>query len=331
MGYSSSVYKTAANRLAEKRLTAQREADYRRAEIFRKLPRAQELDSGISGGGIRAARAVVSGSNAAEELRKLRDENLRMQQELKNLLLTNGYSEGDLEPRYSCKRCSDTGYYDENGRTFMCSCLKQTLAECACEELNRSAPLTLSTFRTFRTDFYPEEVNEKGISPRAHMKKVFGYCQNYAHDFTPESKGLLMCGATGLGKTHLSLAIANEVIRRGYGVIYVSAPAVIAHYEKQMRQRSDNDELLDMITDCDLLIIDDLGTEFNSQFSVSHLYNLINSRILSHKPVIINTNLSIRELEKVYGDRLVSRLTGETEKLNFLGRDIRVAKKRLGV
>jgi DNA replication protein DnaC len=137
-----------------------------------------------------------------------------------------------------------------------------------------------------------------------------------------------MCGATGLGKTHLSLAIANEVIRRGYGVIYVSAPAIIAHYENRMRQRSETDELLDMATDCDLLIIDDLGTEFISQFSVSHIYNLINSRLLSGKPVIINTNFTMRELEKTYSNRLVSRLNGEAEKLNFFGRDIRIMKKR---
>ena len=329
MGYSSIIQKKAADRLAQRRLEARRNADFRREEIFAKLPRAAELEKGIGNSGIRAARAVVAGGNAAEELERLKNENLSMQEELKQLLVTNGYSADALEPDYTCKRCSDTGYYDENGITLMCGCLKQALTECACEELNRHAPLTLSTFDSFRIDFYPDEADQNGINPRQHMDRVVRYCKSYAHNFTTNSKSLLMCGATGLGKTHLSLAVANEVIRRGYGVIYVSAPAIIAHYETQMRRRTENDELLDMTTDCDLLIIDDLGTEFNSQFSVSHIYNLINSRLLSRKPVIINTNLTMRELEKTYSNRLVSRLNGEAEKLNFFGRDIRIAKKRL--
>ena len=251
-----------------------------------------------------------------------------MQEELNQLLISNGYTADALEPDYTCKRCSDTGYYDENGRTLICTCLKQTLTECACEELNRHAPLRLSTFDSFKLDLYPDETDVNGINPRHHMDRVVRFCKGYANNFTTQSKSLLMCGATGLGKTHLSLAIANEVIRRGYGVIYVSAPAIIAHYESRMRQRSETDELLDMATDCDLLIIDDLGTEFISQFSVSHIYNLINSRLLTRKPVIINTNFTMRELEKTYSNRLVSRLNGEAEKLNFFGRDIRILKKR---
>lgn len=328
MGYSSNIQKKAADKLAQRRLEARRNADFRREEIFAKFPRAAELEKGITGSGLRAARAVVSGGNVTEELEKLKNENLTMQEELRDLLTSNGYSADALEPEYTCKRCSDTGYYDENGRTLICGCLKQTLTECACEELNRHAPLRLSTFDSFRLDLYPDETDSNGINPRRHMDRVVRFCKGYAGNFTTESKSLLMCGATGLGKTHLSLAIANEVIRRGYGVIYVSAPAIIAHYESRMRQRSETDELLDMATDCDLLIIDDLGTEFISQFSVSHIYNLINSRLLSRKPVIINTNFTMRELEKTYSNRLVSRLNGEAEKLNFFGRDIRIMKKR---
>ena len=328
MGYSIRIQKKAADKLAQRRLAAKRDSDYRRAEIFTKLPRAAELEKGIAASGIRAARAVVSGGNVTEELEKLKRENLSMQEELNQLLISNGYTADALEPDYTCKRCSDTGYYDENGRTLICNCLKQTLTECACEELNRHAPLRLSTFDSFKLDLYPDETDVNGINPRQHMDRVVRFCKGYANNFTTQSKSLLMCGATGLGKTHLSLAIANEVIRRGYGVIYVSAPAIIAHYENRMRQRSETDELLDMATDCDLLIIDDLGTEFISQFSVSHIYNLINSRLLTRKPVIINTNFTMRELEKTYSNRLVSRLNGEAEKLNFFGRDIRILKKR---
>ncbi|MEF2883911.1 MAG: ATP-binding protein [Ruminococcus sp.] len=328
MGYSTNVYKKAADKLTQRRITAQREADERRKEIFRRLPRAGELEKGIASSGIKAARAVIGGGNVKEEMERLRDENLRMQSELRVLLRTNGYEEDVLEPRFVCKRCKDTGYVEENGRTFVCACLKQTLAECACEELNRSAPLSLSTFETFRTDYYSAQRGDNGIVPREHMEKVLKRCRSYAANFQPNAGGLLMCGATGLGKTHLSLAIANEVIRRGYGVIYVSAPSIIAQYEKRMRTWGETNELLDMVTDCDLLIIDDLGTEYKNQFSVSHIYNLINSRLLAHKPVIISTNLNMKELEQHYSNRLVSRLNGEVEKLNFLGKDIRIAKKR---
>ena len=135
-----------------------------------------------------------------------------------------------------------------------------------------------------------------------------------------------MCGATGLGKTHLSLAIANEVIRRGYGVIYVSAPAIIAHYENRMRQRSETDELLDMATDCDLLIIDDLGTEIVSQFTLTALYTLINDRVLCGKPTIISTNLTTDGISRRYNPQIASRLRGNFRRVAFVGDDIRLKK-----
>ena len=327
MGYSSSVYKAAADRLFERRLNAEKEADRRRAAIYKKLPRTKELEKEISHCGIQAARAVISGGNVTEEMKNLRDRNLAMQSELAEILTSNGYDKDVFEPSYSCKRCSDTGYYDENGRTLVCNCLKQALVSCACEELNRTAPLSLSTFESFSLDYYDKEVDSKtGISPCNHMSKILRYCQNYADNFTKNSESILMKGATGLGKTHLSLAIANEVIKKGYGVIYVSAPSLMQKLEKQYFSRND-DVATDMLIECDLLIVDDLGTEFHSQLSVSLIYNIFNSRMLANKPVIINTNFDLRELEKNYTERFVSRVIGNAQKLDFLGSDIRVRKK----
>ena len=137
-----------------------------------------------------------------------------------------------------------------------------------------------------------------------------------------------MKGRTGLGKTHLSLAIAGEVLKRGYGVIYVSAPALLQKLEKEYFSRTGGDtSSFDMLTDCDLLIIDDLGAEFRTQFSVSQIYNILNSRLLQHKPVIISTNLSMQELEKNYSERFVSRINGAAQKLDFVGKDLRVRKR----
>ncbi len=328
MGYSSSVYKTATDRLFERRLKAEKEADRRKAEIYKKLPRTKELEKEISRCGIQAARAVISGGEITEEMKNLRDSNLAMQSELTEILTSNGYDKNVFEPSYSCKKCNDTGYYEENGRTLVCNCLKQTLVSCACEELNRTAPLSLSTFKSFSLDYYEKEKDLKtGISPFNHMSKILRYCQNYAENFTKNSESILMKGATGLGKTHLSLAIANKVITKGFGVIYVSAPSLMQKLEKQYFSNNDENSALDMLVECDLLIVDDLGTEFKSQLSVSLMYNIFNSRMLANKPVIINTNLNLRELEKFYTERFVSRIIGNAQKLDFLGSDIRVRKK----
>ena len=330
MGYSSSVYKAAADRLSDRRVKALREAEYRKNSIYQELPRVKELEKEISRSGIMAARAVISGGNVTEQMEKLRDKNLALQKELEDVLVSNGYSKDVFEPEYKCKKCNDTGYFDEKGKTLVCQCLKKELVSCACAELNRTAPLALSTFETFTLDFYDKnDTAGIGVSPYNHMSKIFRYCKNYAHDFTDSSNSILMKGATGLGKTHLSLAIANEVIHKGYGVIYVSAPSLMQRLEKQFfSKNNDDDSVVDMLLECDLLIVDDLGTEFHSQFSVSQMYNIFNSRLLSGKPIIINTNLSLSELEKVYTERFVSRIVGNAEKLDFLGKDIRIQKNR---
>ena len=291
MGYGSSVYKSAGDRLAEKRLAAEKRADMRRAEIYSKLPRARELEHQIASCGLEAAKTVLRGGDVVAEMTMLRDKNLALQDELSRLLTENGYDKNSLEPQYSCSKCSDTGYFEQGAITVMCDCMKRELVNCAWE-------------------------------------KIYKFCRAYAHSFTPDSGSILMKGATGLGKTHLSLAIANEVIRRGYGVIYVSAPALLSKLEKEYFSRGTGDSnTIQMLTDCDLLIIDDLGTEFRTQFSVSQIYNLLNARMLAGKPFIINTNLTMPELEKAYSNRFVSRINGDAQKLDFLGSDLRVKRK----
>ena len=328
MGYSSNVYKSAQDILFERRLNAEKAADSRRENVYNRIPRIKELEKEISYCGIKAARAVVGGGDVVAQMEQLRSQNLAMQKELKELLISNGYSEDEFEPRYKCKKCSDTGYYDENGRTLVCSCLKNALISCACEELNRTAPLALSTFESFNLDYYDKSTDaQTGISPYNQMSTILRYCKNYAQNFCKHSESILMKGATGLGKTHLSLAIANEAIKKGFGVIYTSAPTLTAKLEKEFFGQSDDTDTQNMLMECDLLIIDDLGTEFHGQFSVSQLYNIFNSRMLSNKPVIISTNLTLREMEKIYSDRFISRVCGNAQKLDFLGRDIRIRKK----
>lgn len=329
MGYSKSVFENASNKLYENRIDAEKKADKRRKEIYSKFPYVRELEHEIASCGVEAAKTVLRGGDVVSEMTKLKDKNLGLQKELKDILVQNGYDENVLEPRYSCEKCSDTGYYDDHGNTLMCTCLKQLLVKYACEELNRNAPLSLCTFESFKTDKYSDvKDTATGIVPRVHMEKILKFCKAYAQNFTTSSESVLMKGATGLGKTHLSLAIANEVIKRGYGVIYVSAPALLSKLEKEYFSRSSSDsDTTEMLSTCDLLIIDDLGTEFRTQFSVSQIYNIFNSRVLQGKPVIINTNLTMSELEKAYSDRFVSRINGAAQKLDFLGEDLRIRKK----
>lgn len=329
MGYSSNVYKTAADRLFERRLNAEKDADRRRAQIYQKLPVVKELEYQISSSGVRAARAVLGGENVVEHMQRLQDENLALQSELDRVLKSNGYSGDALEPHYFCSKCNDTGYIEENGKTIVCTCLKQMLISCACEELNRTAPLSLSTFDAFSLDYYSKEADSTiGISPYNQMQRILKFCMDYAAGFTPHSQSILMKGSTGLGKTHLSLAIANEIIKKGFGVIYVSAPSLTQQFEKLFRTKNQEDySLINMLIDCDLLIVDDLGTELQSKYYLSQIYNIFNSRMLSNKPIIINTNLTLRELEKDYSERFVSRICGNAQRLDFIGSDIRVRKK----
>ena len=330
MGFNSNIQKAAADVLRERRMNAEKTAERNRADFFAKCPRAEELDREITNCGVRAAKAVLKGGDVVSEMNRLRDNNLTLQSEFKRLLISNGYEETSLEPHYTCSRCGDRGYFELDGRTVTCQCMKQALVKAACDELNRSAPLSLSTFESFSLDYYDKQIDPRyGVSPHALIERIYKLCKSYADNFTPNSKSLLMRGETGLGKTLLSLAIANTVIRRGYGVVYVSAPTIVQKLEKQYFSREESEEeLVEMLTGCDLLIIDDLGTEFKTQFSTTQLYNIFNARLLNSKPVIINTNLSMRDLEKAYSPRFVSRIIGEATKLDFIGSDVRAIKNK---
>ena len=171
---------------------------------------------------------------------------------------------------------------------------------------------------------------DKQVSPYERMSKVLAYCKKYARTFSLDSPSIMMRGATGLGKTHLSLAIANEVIQNGFGVIYVSAPMLLSTLEKShfKYDYDTEEETINSLVTCDLLIIDDLGTEFQSSYSTSTIYNIFNSRLLNRKPTIMNTNLTLKDLEKSYSPRFVSRVMGNCAKIDFLGRDIRRPRPR---
>ena len=328
MGYNEKISRRAAEILSARRLSAEEAADNRRKAIFAEIPEAQRYEKELSDLGIGAVRALIKGGDVNSELMKMKETSLSLQKEYEELLREHGYSLSDMEPEFCCEQCGDTGYYEKDNKTMMCECFKKALAEAACEELNKSTPLKLSTFESFDLKYYSMDIDDRfPRSPYDQMSNILKQCKKYADTFSLDSSNLFMCGKTGLVKTHLSLAIANEVIKKGYGVIYAPAPKIVATLEKEhfSNDRSSTDE--SMFIDCDLLIVDDLGTEFSTQFSKSAIYNLFNERLLSGKPIIINTNCELTELEELYSERFVSRIIGEATRLNFFGTDVRILKK----
>lgn len=323
MGYGKDIYQKTKAQLQERRNKAFSQAETQKSIFFSKYPKAQEIEYLLQSTAVKAGKAVLAGNDVKEELERLKRENLVLQQQLTELYQQAGITEEQLNPQFTCKKCSDTGYID--GKT--CPCMKKLLKETAYNQLNQLSPLSLSTFDSFSLSYYPN-ISDGGINPKDRMEKIFRFCKQYADTFSKDAKSLLMRGTTGLGKTHLSLAIANEVISKGFGVIYCSTPNILSKLESQrfsrFNEQTENTE--EYLTQCDLLILDDLGTEFITQYTSSAIYNVLNTRIMLGKPTIISTNMDIRELERSYSQRFVSRIMGNSIKLDFVGNDIRQIK-----
>ncbi len=324
MGYSKDIYEQAMNVLNERRATEQAQAEERKQAFYQQYPRAQEIETQLASTAIAAAKAVLRSGNTRETLTKLRENNTALQEELRELLDSAGLPEDYLKPHYACTLCQDEGFLDGK----MCSCLKALMRTEACRKLNALTPLALSTFDSFDLKYYSDtpEADQK-TSPREHMEQVLQYCKNYAERFSMESPSLLFRGGTGLSKTHLSLAIANVVINKGYGVIYDSVHNIMNNLEKErFGKETGSEDTNRLLLECDLLILDDLGTEFSTSFVTASIYNLINTRLMAQRPTIISTNLTLAELEKRYTERFVSRIIGSYVRLPFYGRDIRQQK-----
>lgn len=328
MPYSKETFILAKEKLSERRQQALRIADYKREQLFNEIPRLREINSELMSIGSSIAKAVVKNGSEHESIKSLSERSIKLQEEQDRILYEKGIDKSVTEPIFSCPLCNDTGYIERESRTEVCECFKKLMADTAAEQLNTNLPLSRCTFDSFSLDYYSPYADENGKVPLNRMSKILNYCVDYADSFTSRSRSILFRGATGLGKTHLSLAIANEVIKKGMSVIYVSAPEILSKLEREhfSYQYEAKEDTFNSLLKCDLLIVDDLGTEFVSQFSVSCIYNLINSRFLADKPVIINTNLKMQELVTTYSQRFFSRLKGSCDILELIGEDIRTQK-----
>ena len=323
MAYSAEI-RNKAKRILEKRHdSAVMLADERASEIRMEIPEINEIKAGLSQVGLEISKLFFYKENTDEKIAELRAKSHALIDERSRLLKAHGYDENAMKPQFVCEACEDRGYI--NGR--MCSCHRQLLKDIMRKEVSRLAPLDRCTFDNFSLDYYSEQPMENAIIPKKRAEKIFDTCRKYAQNFSLHSKNLLFFGGAGLGKTHLSLAVMNVVINKGFDVCYGTSQNICDDLQSEQFGRVDDLTYTKaQVMGCDLLVLDDLGTEIDNQYSIATLYNIINTRILSGKPTIISTNYSMIDLEKKYDKRITSRLTGEYIPFYFIGNDIRNIK-----
>ena len=321
MAFSKETYETAEREMKRRRSEALLKREEHHDAAVRVAPEILEQEAIMAKAGLDTVKAVGMGKDSERYIMNLARINLEAQNKRKELLKANGFPEDWLDVPYTCKRCEDKG--SVNG--FVCECYKNLLRSIEYEKLCSKLPVDKCRFDNFKLDYYPTGA---GISPRKRMESILDYCKAYASDFSKTSPSLLLYGMTGLGKTHLSLAIAGKAVAAGHGVIYTSAQNLFNRLEREKFGRSEDTNTEQSILDCDLLIIDDLGAEFSTQFTISALYNIINCRDLEGKPTIISTNLSPEKLKDTYSDRIASRILSNYVILQFDGADIRQLKTR---
>ena len=324
MAYSAEVIKRARQRLAIAKAERESENQHQLMEAYRRVPRLWEIDKQLRQTMAAAAQAVFAHGGDTGALEQARQENLALQQERAELVKTN-FEPGFLDETPICSQCSGNGYI---GAT-MCECLQEL---CRQEQKKEISLLSggKENFSFFRLDYYSDQFDPKyGASPRDIMKLTFEKCRRYATTFTENSGNLMFVGGTGLGKTFLSACIAGAVADRGYSVVYETASRLFSKLE-QAKFSGDEESRKEAAkyTACDLLILDDLGTEMPGQFVTAALYSLLNERLLSGKPMVISTNLNADEMGRRYSPQIASRLQGEFSRLTFVGDDIRLIKNR---
>ncbi len=298
-----------------------------REQIFREIPRLEEIDRELKGAMSKIiASSLKRGTDPLPALRVIRDKNLDLQRERSALLMEHGYEADELEEKPDCVLCGDTGFRDG----VMCRCLQKYYARAQIRDLSRMLDMGTASFETFDFDWYSDrEDPDMGVSPRAIMEKNYDTCQDYAHQFGAGSGNLLLWGDPGLGKTFLSACIARVVSERGFSVVYDTATHVFAQFEAAKFSRDDETarEDADRCMNCDLLILDDVGTEMVTTFVQSALYQIVNGRLLAGRATLISTNLDPAGIGRRYSPQILSRLEGEYQILPFFGEDIRRLKR----
>ncbi len=325
MSYEPEVLRRASERLKERQRLRIDALDTRKALIYHQLPRVQEIDRQLRLGVAQAATAALrQGMDPSPAIQALRSQSKTLQEERRTLLAQAGYTEDALTDKPQCDRCRDTGWCG----SAMCTCLQTLCAEEQIRSLSSLLDFQGQSFDAFQLDYYSAVPGPSGISPRSHMEMVRDICYNYANRFGHSGvHNLFLSGTPGLGKTFLSACIARVVSERGFSVVYDTAIHIFSCFEAEKFGREEPGFTRRYLK-CDLLILDDLGSELTTPFIQSVLYQVINTRLITGKHTVISSNLSQREVSLRYSAQAASRIAGEYRLLEFWGEDIRKLKNQ---
>jgi len=330
MAHDGKLLAQARTRLEARKERNEQEHSRRISNVYARVPEIESIDTRMRAQMGQLLRLAIShDAHAAESISALREENLALQQRRAELLVENGWSMDYLNDIYSCPKCKDSGIYNSR----ICSCLETLYNEELSRELGTLMKNGCESFDSFDIDLYSSAFDPVlNCSPRDCMEKVYNVCLRFARLFPQKQVNLLFQGGTGLGKTFLSACIAREVSKKGCSVCYQPVSSALEAFETQKFGSSDSSEqagrLVGRMLECDLLILDDLGTEMLTTISMSALYTLINTRLVNGKSMIISTNLGNDAISKRYSAQISSRLLGEFTTLPFVGADIRMLKNR---
>ncbi len=321
MKFSEIIYQKAEQTLRTRREHAQHLADLRRKEFLQKYPELLDIENEMKNAALEVIRSVGGNGNKVDVM-SVAEKNLKAQQAKKELIKKAGYPDDYLDVPYTCKKCNDSGIL--NGK--LCDCHLTLLQQLSVGELSCSPVLARSTFDSFDVNFYSDIKDRAlGYSPRDYMRGCYEMLKEYSENFSPYNNSFFFCGGTGLGKTHLALSVLNKVSAKGFTVYYNTVSKIVKQMKNESFGRSETN-IEEELNSSDLVIIDDLGAEFESDFGNASINELICDLILNGKSMIIISNLSVGELEARYGQRLTSRLNS-FEIIEFIGEDIRQLRK----
>ena len=322
MSLNNSQYNAIMRIYNQRQFQDKYEQDQRREEVYQKVPQIRQIEDEISSQAVRCARKLLDGDTNAKEELKQHIEDLREQKEV--LLSAFGFPADYMEMHYACPECQDTGYVD--GRK--CRCFKKEEIRLLYSQSNIEEVLLRENFDSFSYEYYDDRVviPEIQMTVADYMRQVHTWCKEYVENFEKKGGNLIFTGSTGVGKTFLTTCIAKALIDQYQSVIYLSSNDLFDVFSKNKFHYDTEEEMKDMyqyILDCDLLIIDDLGTELNNTFVSSQLFYCINERLLRKKSTIISTNLSMTMLRDTYSDRISSRIISQYSIIPLYGDDIR--------
>lgn len=331
MAQDAKIMAAALRRYQADQDARKKEWENRVQTLFRRLPRLALIEQALQG---TAAKIILSAFNEEDPdraLAELERENLALQRERAELLVGAGYPYDYLDEKPACPICQDEGFLPDGGA---CRCLMAYYAREQNRRLSRLLDLGSQSFDTFSFDWYSNQIwDQFGCSPLENMEMIREICGNYAHTFGPQSGNMLFTGAPGLGKTFLSACIAREVSDLGFSVVYDTAAHIFQRFEcekfgRESALEENAWEDVGRYLHCDLLIMDDLGTEMRTDFVQATFYRIVNDRLLHRRKTVLSTNLEFEDIARRYGDAVLSRLRGEYQLLRFFGEDIRVLKRK---